>query len=211
MRPQGDGKSFIGEYIFDVTSVLTECSVGQIMEIMELLIWARERGKKVFTFGNGGSAAAASHLSCDLAKGTINGSRKRFRTICLSDSIPLMTAWANDEEYADIFAQQLDPLLETDDVVFGISGSGNSPNVIRAVDLGNARGAHTAGLTGFDGGELSVRASVSLTVPSDNMQHVEDAHMIIIHLLTSYLRLGSHEKAAHRELAAESLEQEITG
>jgi D-sedoheptulose 7-phosphate isomerase len=210
MKSQGNGKSFIRHYLYQVATLLTECSTDEIMEVLELLIWARERGKKIFTFGNGGSAAAASHLACDLSKGTIGGSEKRFKVICLTDNVPLMTAWANDEDYADIFVENLDPLLENEDVVFGISGSGNSQNVIRAVDLGNDRKAHTVGLTGFDGGQLVQRADISITVPSDNMQQIEDAHMIVIHLLTSYLRLSSRERKGLTIPDAIEIEHEIT-
>ncbi len=210
MQARGNGKSFIGQYLFHITTLLTECSVERIMDVLDLLIWAREREKKVFTFGNGGSASAASHLTCDLSKGTIGGSRKRFKVICLADNIPLITAWANDEDYADIFVEQLDPLLDADDVVFGISGSGNSPNVIRAIELGNRRKAHTVGLAGFDGGRLAQLAEVSITVPSDNMHHIEDVHMVIIHLLTSYLRLGSRERQGLTTQVMKELKQEIT-
>jgi D-sedoheptulose 7-phosphate isomerase len=190
MTENGDGPSFIRHYLFQVTTLLTECPIDEVVEVLDILVRARERERTVFTFGNGGSAAAASHFACDLAKGTINGSRKRFRVVCLSDSIPLMTAWANDEEYADIFAEQLYALLEPEDVVIGISGSGNSENVIRAIELAELRGAVTVGLTGFDGGRLAQTAQVAVTIPSTNMQHIEDAHMILIHLMTTFLRLG---------------------
>jgi len=210
MRREGNGKSFIGQYLFQVANLLTECSIERIMDLLDLLIWARERGEQIYTFGNGGSASAASHLTCDLSKGTIDGSRFRFKIICLADNIPLMTAWANDEEYAEIFVEQLEPLVEADDVVFGISGSGNSPNVIRAIELGNRRKAHTVGLTGLDGGQLARLAEVSITVPSDNMQQIEDVHMVIIHLLTSYLRLSSRERNGQVADAMRELQQEIS-
>ncbi len=184
----GDGKSFIAQYLLQMSSLLMECPVGSLEGLIDVLRSAREEGRKVFTFGNGGSAAAASHLACDLAKGTINGAGKRFRVICLSDNLPLITAWANDSDYTAVFVEQLDPLLETDDVVIGISGSGNSRNVIRAIDLAKARGGFTVGLTGFDGGELAQRASLAFIVPSSNMQQIEDVHMVIIHLVTSFLR-----------------------
>jgi D-sedoheptulose 7-phosphate isomerase len=209
MGPQRNGKGFIGQYLFQLANLLMECPVDRIMAVLDLLIWARERERKVFTFGNGGSAAAASHLTCDLSKGTIGGSHKRFKVICLSDNVPLMTAWANDAEYADIFAAQLDPLLDADDVLFAISASGNSPNVIRAIELGNTRKAHSIGLTGFAGGLLAQRAEVSVTVPSDNMQHVEDVHMMIIHLLTSFLRMKSHEREGFPCLDEKGLQHEI--
>ncbi len=209
MELQGNGRSFIRHYLYQMTTLLMDSPIDSMMDLLELLIWVRERGKRVFTFGNGGSAASASHLACDLAKGTINGSRKRFKVICLSDNVPLITAWANDEDYSDIFVQQLDPLVEADDVVIGISGSGNSANVIRAIELANARRASTVGFSGFDGGLLSQTAAISIVVPSDNMQQVEDAHMIMIHLLTTYLHLGIHERNGFTDQMVRDLESKI--
>jgi len=197
MRERGDGPSFIRQYLFQVTTLLTECPIDEVLDVLDVLARARERERTIFTFGNGGSAAAASHLACDLSKGTIDNGRKRFRVVCLSDSVPLMTAWANDAEYAAIFAEQLYPLLEPEDVAIGISGSGDSENVIRAIELAELRGAITVGLTGFDGGRLARAAQVAVTVPSTNMQQIEDAHMILIHLMTTFLRLDRAGREAY--------------
>src|SRR5882672_3051253 len=101
--------------------------------VAEVLMEAYENARMIFLFGNGGSAALASHLACDLGKGTVNGSGKRFRVLSLTDNVPLMTAWANDVHYEDIFAQQLENYLRPGDVAFAISGSGNSPNVLKAL------------------------------------------------------------------------------
>src|ERR1700683_51149 len=108
----------------------------------------------IYLFGNGGSAALASHFACDLGKGTIDGSRKRFRVLALTDNVPLMTAWANDSRYEDIFAEQLANFVRKDDIAFAISGSGNSQNVLNALELAREAEATTIGLAGYRGGRV---------------------------------------------------------
>ena len=138
--------------------------------------------------GNGGSAATASHFVGDLSKGTIVADFPRFKAIALTDNVPNMLAWGNDSSYEDIFVEQLKNLMEPEDVVVGISGSGNSRNVIKAIDYANEKGAITIGLLGYDGGKLIEIVQESLHVPSFNMQQVEDIHALISHLLTSMIR-----------------------
>jgi len=149
---------------------------------------AYENARMIFLFGNGGSAALASHLACDLGKGTVNGSGKRFRVLSLTDNVPLMTAWANDVHYEDIFAQQLENYLRPGDVAFAISGSGNSPNVIRGLEAARRLGAQTLALTGFDGGRAKPLADLCLVVPSDSMQLIEDAHLCATHAIFLAIR-----------------------
>ena len=114
-----------------------------------LLVEAYEQERSIFLFGNGGSAALASHFACDLGKGAANGSKKRFRVMALTDNVPLMTAWANDSKYEDIFAEQLANFARPGDIAFAISGSGNSPNVLLALRSAKAIGSTTVGLGGF--------------------------------------------------------------
>jgi D-sedoheptulose 7-phosphate isomerase len=142
----------------------------------------------VYIFGNGGSAALASHFACDLGKGTANGSEKRFRVLALTDNVPLITAWANDANYADIFAEQLANLVRPGDVAFGISGSGNSSNVLRGLQVAKQAGATTVGLTGFGGGELKDQCDACVIVPSENMQIIEDLHLCVAHSLFTSIR-----------------------
>jgi D-sedoheptulose 7-phosphate isomerase len=151
---------------------------------VELLRGYRE-GRTVFLFGNGGSAALASHFACDLGKGTIPGSngQKRFRVMALTDNLPLITAWANDDSYEQIFAQQLQNFLNPGDIAFAISGSGNSKNVLRALEVARASQACTIGLTGFQGGKMKGLCDYCIVVPSDNMQVIEDFHLSICHAL----------------------------
>lgn len=154
-------------------------------------IWsAYERDASIFTFGNGGSAALASHFACDLGKGTVinNNGQKRFRVISLADNISLMTAWANDHGYEHVFAQQLENLVNSGDLVFAISGSGNSLNVLRALTVAKDSGARTIGLTGFDGGKMKNLCDVCMILPSDHMQIVEDFQLSVTHAISSVIR-----------------------
>jgi D-sedoheptulose 7-phosphate isomerase len=159
-----------------------------IDRVADVLLQAHENGRGVYLFGNGGSAALASHLACDLGKGTVNGHPKRFRVIAFTDNVPLMTAWANDARYEDIFAEQLKNFVRPRDVVFAISGSGNSPNVLNALRVARREGAINIGLTGFHGGLLRGLCDICMIVPSDNMQVIEDLHLSIAHALFTSIR-----------------------
>lgn len=144
-------------------------------------------GKQVLICGNGGSAATASHLACDLQKGVGCLSDRKFRVIAITDGIPLITAWANDTDYSNVFAEQVATWANPGDVLIAISGSGNSPNVLRAVETANTLGVTTIGLTGMGGGKLSGMSSKSLVVDSNNMQHIEDVHVVLAHLIFTCL------------------------
>ena len=154
-------------------------------------IWsAYERGSTIFTFGNGGSAALASHFACDLGKGTLvnNEGQKRIRVISLADNVALMTAWANDHGYEHVFAQQLENLVLAGDLVFAISGSGNSLNVLGALNVAKDYGARTVGLAGFDGGKMKNLCDVCMILASDHMQIVEDFQLSVTHAISSVIR-----------------------
>jgi D-sedoheptulose 7-phosphate isomerase len=159
-----------------------------IDRVADILLQAYENSRCIYLFGNGGSAALASHLACDLGKGAANGSPKRFRVIAFTDNVPLMTAWANDSRYEDIFAEQLKNFVRPRDVAFAISGSGNSPNVLNALRTARHAGAINIGLTGFQGGLLYDLCDVCMIVPSDNMQVIEDLHLSIAHALFTSIR-----------------------
>jgi D-sedoheptulose 7-phosphate isomerase len=160
----------------------------QVERASEILVHAYERQRTIFLFGNGGSAALASHFACDLGKGTVNGSKKRFRVMALTDNVPLMTAWANDSNYEDIFAEQLANFARPGDVAFAISASGNSPNVLKALGVAKQAGSITAGLTGFAGGRMLALCDACIVVPCDNMQIIEDLHLCIAHSLFTCIR-----------------------
>jgi len=175
-------------YISDVKKTLDSLEKEQLRAVVETLKKARDEGRQVFVFGNGGSAATASHFVNDLAKGALGAGGKRFKAICLSDSIPLMLAWANDTSFDNIFVEQLKNLMNAGDVVVGISGSGNSANVLKAVDYANKNGGITVGLSGFGGGKLAKLARYAVVAGSEHMGRVEDAHLVVAHLVAYYLR-----------------------
>lgn len=175
-------------YLAEMQQIMASLPLEGIRRAGEILLSARRRGAQVFTMGNGGSAANASHIACDLSKCCIREDLPRFRVISLVDNVPLATAWANDTSYENIFAAQLENLLQPGDVVLCLSGSGRSPNILAAARLARARGAIVIGLTGFDGGLLKEIADPCIIVPSDCMEQVEDTHLIVGHLLSSFLR-----------------------
>lgn len=177
----------IETYLSQVRATLAELPVETIERIVDLLQEARARRKQVFLLGNGGSAATASHFAADLAKGAIISGKPRLRAIALTDNMPLISAWANDTSYEDIFAQQLENLVEPGDIVIGISGSGNSVNVLNAVKLAQSAGATTIGFTGFGGGKLKDLVDICLIVPNPYMRQVEDIHLLLEHVITTCL------------------------
>ena len=178
----------IRRYLEDVQCTLAALPLERIDDVVAVLLKTNESGSTVFTLGNGGSAATSSHFACDLAKGAIIPGRPRFRVVSLTDNVSLMTAWSNDVAYEDVFAEQLRGLISHGDVVIAFSGSGNSPNVLRAVELAHQAGGITVGFTGFSGGKLSGMVDVSLVVPNDCMEQIEDVHMVLCHLIATVLR-----------------------
>ena len=142
----------------------------------------------VYLFGNGGSAALASHFACDLGKGATNGAAKRFQVLAFTDNVPMMTAWANDSRYEDIFAEQMINFVRPNDIAFAISGSGKSPNVLNALRVARRAGAFTIGLTGFQGGDMKDLCDLCMIIPSDNMQVIEDLHLSVTHAVFTALR-----------------------
>jgi D-sedoheptulose 7-phosphate isomerase len=169
------------QYFRGIIDVLEQLPVGVINEVVKRLTEAYRRECAVYLFGNGGSAALASHAACDLGKGTTSPGKKPFRVVSLTDNVSLITAWANDTSYENIFAAQLRPFVQSGDIAFAISGSGNSPNVLNALSVARDGGASTIGLTGFRGGKMRDLCDVCITVPSENMQHIEDSHLCIMH------------------------------
>ena len=158
-----------------------------IESFIDLLLEARKNGNNIYIMGNGGSAATASHFTCDFNKGLSYKKDIRFKMICLNDNIATMLAYSNDLGYENVFEEQLKNFLKKDDVVIGISGSGNSKNILNAVEYANELGAKTVGLTGFDGGKLKDIVDVSIHADINNMQVAEDVHMMICHMLYSVM------------------------
>lgn len=182
---------FAKDYLSGLKGVLDRLPLKPIDEIIRVIERARDEGRQIFVIGNGGSAATASHMMNDLCKGTLghkgDAPWPRLRVIALTDNVSLMTAWANDTDFNHIFSEPLKNLAQRGDVLVAISASGNSPNIIAAVEAAKQIGVTVLGLAGFTGGKLSKLADVSLVVPSDGYGPVEDIHMILDHIITSYL------------------------
>lgn len=187
----------IHQYISELKWTLDLLPVEKIDNVISLLQYARLNNQQVFTMGNGGSASTASHFVCDLSKNTRKKGWPPFRVLGLADNIAILSAYANDEGYENVFSKQLDNLLQADDIVIGISTSGNSMNVIKAIELANERNAITIGFTGFDGGRLAQIVDVDIHVPSDNIEQVEDIHLMLEHLICTELRQRLVEGNGH--------------
>lgn len=170
-------------YFRDMAAVLLDMPEKEIAETVAALKGAREEGGTVFIFGNGGSAATASHFVCDLVKGTVQEGAPRFKAVALNDNMPTFSAYANDVGYETVFAEPLASLAKAGDLAIGISASGRSPNVLRAMEVARERGLTTVGLTGFQGGLLKDKVDICVIVPSDSMQQIEDAHLVILHAI----------------------------
>lgn len=178
-------ESMIKKYIADEIKILEKWDVGNINDAMELLKESFELGASVYIFGNGGSAATASHMQNDFNKGISEHTKNKFNFVCLNDNVPTIMAIANDIGYDEIFKFQLEGKLKNDDIVIAISGSGNSKNVINAVEYAKSKGNKIIGLTGYDGGILKGLSDISVHVPVNSMQITEDLHMVFDHLVMS--------------------------
>jgi D-sedoheptulose 7-phosphate isomerase len=178
----------IREYLDRLISTLEGLPMDAVESLSELLYRAYSDGKQVFILGNGGSASTASHMAADLGKNTIGPNMRRFRIMSLNDNIPLLTALSNDLGYENMFAEQLQNLIQPGDVLIVISGSGKSPNVLRAMEYARSRSAEVAALLGFDGGPAAELADLTVLVDSSDYGVVEDAHLIINHILVEYFR-----------------------
>ena len=187
-----DPKDFINEYLLEIKRCLTSLDKSKIELAIDLLVEAYKKDRKVFILGNGGSASTASHMACDLGKGTLqrvyDNTERRFKVISLADNVALMTAYANDLGFDDIFVQQLRNLVESNDVVIAISGSGHSPNVVKAVEYAKKCGAKTIGLLGFKtGGKLGKLVNCAIIVDSVHYGPVEDIQLVLNHLIAAWI------------------------
>jgi D-sedoheptulose 7-phosphate isomerase len=177
----------INEYLDRLAKTMAAVSRSEIGEVIDLLERAYDEGRAVFVMGNGGSAATSSHMVADLNKGVSTGKQRQFRVVSLNDNIPSMMAIANDFGYDRIFVDQIRGLMIPGDLVIGISGSGNSLNVIKAIEYANANGGITIAFTGYTGGKLREIARYRLHVPVEDMQLAEDSHLILNHLIMQAL------------------------
>ena len=171
------------------TGLLQAIEAIDLAKVNQAIEWfkdARAAGRHIFVCGNGGSAAIASHFACDIVKGASFNRHSRFRIMALTDQLATLTAYANDVGYDAVFVEQLKNFAQPGDLFMGISGSGNSPNVLRAMDYANELGCRTLALTGRDGGKLGPKAQLNIQVPVPHMGRIEDAHMIVCHMIAYY-------------------------
>lgn len=178
----------ITTYFNQLEQMMRAISLSDFQKVLQLLEDAYRNGHRIFIMGNGGSAATASHFALDLAKNTIVPGAPRVKAISLTDHVPLITAWSNDTHYEHIFEEQLANMIEPGDVVIGISASGNSPNVINAMNLAKQTGAATIGLLGATGGKTKQIVDAYVLAPGQNIEQEEDAHMILAHSITRHMR-----------------------
>lgn len=179
-------RTFADGYKSQLLSALETIDLDQVSQAIEILAEARASNRQIFVCGNGGSASTASHFVCDMVKGASFGRSTRFRIMALTDSMATITAYSNDVAYDCIFAEQLKNFAQPGDVVLAISGSGNSPNVVCAVEYANSIGCQTIALTGRNGGKLGPLANLQIQVAEPHMGRIEDGHMIVCHMICYY-------------------------
>lgn len=185
----------VANYITLLQQTLDQLPKETIVQVIDLLHSARLAGRQVFIMGNGGSASTATHFVCDLAKNTRHHAWPHFKAIGLSDNMAVFSAYANDEGYENVFSQQLANLVMPDDVVIAISASGNSKNVLNGIMFAKSQNATTIGFTGFDGGILASLVDINLHINSTIIEHVEDIHLILEHIIVKSLRDRVHSDA----------------
>lgn len=187
-----DSHQFINSYLSEIKHCLDALDKKMLGSATDMVMETYRNNGKIFIFGNGGSASISSHLACDLGKGTLrrvyDNSERRLRVISLTDNVALMTAFANDLSFDDIFVQQLRNLVETGDLIIAFSGSGNSKNIIKAVQYAKKSGARTIGFLGFKtGGKIKDMVDCAIVIDSNHYGPIEDLHQIVGHLLSAWI------------------------
>ena len=175
--------SFVDQYKASALQTINQIDTEGVERAIQWFEEARAAARGIFVCGNGGSASTASHFACDMVKGASYDREHRFRILALTDSLPTITAYSNDVHYDCIFVEQLKNFAQPGDLVMCISGSGNSSNVVRAIEYANSIGCRTIALTGRDGGRLGPLAQLNIQVPAPHMGRIEEAHMVICHMI----------------------------
>jgi D-sedoheptulose 7-phosphate isomerase len=198
------GTDSIENYLDELEVVVRRLSRAAVGEVVEALLESWRERRTVFLIGNGGSAATASHMMNDLNKATIVPGMPRFRALALTDNVPLLTALGNDLAYEDVFVEPLKNLLQPKDTLIAMSASGNSPNIVKAVQYARSVGARVIGFCGQPGGKLAQLADIKVVIPSDRIGHQEDGHLILNHAITAALAQRIQRSKPQRGLAATS-------
>ena len=182
--------TFAEQYKSELIKTIDCIDIGMVNRVIDWFKEARANNRTIFVCGNGGSASTASHFACDIVKGASFNRDSRFKIMALTDQLPTLTAYANDVSYDAVFVEQLKNFAQPGDLFMGISGSGNSPNVLRAIEYANQTGCRTMALTGRDGGRLGPMAQLNIQVAVPHMGRIEDAHMIVCHMIGYYFLDG---------------------
>ena len=190
----------VTNYITLLQQTIDQLPKEKIAKVIDLLHSARFSGRQVLIMGNGGSASTASHFVCDLSKNTRHEGWPRYKVIGLSDNMAVFSAYANDEGYENVFCEQLANLLLPDDIVIAISASGNSRNVVNAIQYAKSQNAFTIGFTGFDGGILGTLVDINLHINSNIIEHVEDLHLVLEHMIIKSLKERVNDETMTRIL-----------
>jgi D-sedoheptulose 7-phosphate isomerase len=185
-----ESRTFAERYFAELKRVIEGTPAEQVGRVLDVLVGAHREGRQVFILGNGGSASTASHMASDLVWGLTRRGIAPMRAIALTDNVALMTSIGNDEGFGSIFTRQLEALAAPGDVVIAITGSGNSENVVRALEAARTRKLTTVGILGMGGGKAKELVDVALVVPSDDYGPIEDLHMVIDHLALAFLRIA---------------------
>jgi D-sedoheptulose 7-phosphate isomerase len=208
--PRAELVGLLRSYVEEVRLAIDRLPIRDVARASEEILRARATGKTVYVLGNGGSAATASHAATNWRKPHHDHDEGGVKTVSLVDNVALLTAWANDTSFENVFAAQLRSLLESGDVLIAISGSGNSPNVLRAVEAAGKAGAITVGFSGFAGGELSRLVDVSVVVPCESQEAIEDIHMMLVHALSVALK-QSVEVQERKDIGDEARARRFAG
>jgi D-sedoheptulose 7-phosphate isomerase len=185
----------LSDYITVLQKTMDQLPQDLIAEVINILHDARMAGRQIFIMGNGGSASTATHFVCDLAKNTRRSGLPHFRVIGLTDNMAIFSAYANDEGYDQVFSQQLANLVKSNDIVIGISASGNSANVLNGIDEAKKNQATTIAFTGFNGGRLGPMVDINIHVESNIIEHVEDIHLMLEHMIVKTLKDREYSEA----------------
>ena len=181
-------QQFVKKYLEEIKVAIDSIPLKKIEKIVNMIYITYKKNKCIYVIGNGGSGSTASHFACDLGKGTICEEKKRFKIISLNDNMPIITAFANDCGYDNVFSEQLKNILNREDLVISITGSGNSPNIIKAAELAKKRKAKTIGIMGFTGGILKSILDVGVIISGNNYGQIEDIHLILTHVISRYFQ-----------------------
>jgi D-sedoheptulose 7-phosphate isomerase len=183
----------ITKYLDDLKGIINSIDHRSLEKTIEIIKKARQEDKRIFVFGNGGSAATANHFAADFGKNAVKGDANRFKIISLSNNISSITACGNDIGFETVFEEQLKNLMHDGDLVICISASGNSPNIVRAVEYVRKRGGTIIGITGFDGGKLGKMSDININIASDSYEQIEDMHLVITHIIVYWFKSSQKE------------------